>query len=1038
VLEASAGTGKTFTLEHLVVEVLLTTDATLDRILVVTFTEKATQELRQRLRHKLESLLGDAGRPPGAQPAEGDAWIVDEAARGRIDAALRSFDAATITTIHAFCQRVLRENAFFSGRMFEEEHVDGLDAFARALPEALRRNVARDPERAPWLEAALRGGWSMDRIQQLLWRCVESRGELRPDVDPAALRRAIDAFPVDAARRRESIEEMRAWKMHAATAKTVAQQCYKLAEAVEAGRSSGGLPGYALAAQGVKLPYLREKLAQIPASTSPTAAMCRAAVALAEATPTFSAGLARMLLPPVRAELSRRKWEAGQYDFDDMLALVDEALRGPRGEGLANAMRDRWKYVFIDEFQDTDELQWSIFRRAFLAAPRASVLYLVGDPKQSIYRFRGADVETYLHACDEVTQGGGARVRLDESYRATPALVVATNAFFADDAKDRIFDGPLRYTPVTCGRPDRTLVDGDGREVSPIHALRLRLAPGMLSSIGAWIASEVQVITHPARPWRLDARPLGHRDVFVLTRTSREGRIIAAALRTAGVPYTFYKQDGLFQTDEASEVRDLLAAIDQPADRARRLAAWLTPFFGLSLTEIDRARDLPASHPMVARLHAWKALAEDRDFDRLFEAIVHDSGFVRREIFFAQGERALTNYLHVFELLLEYAHEKPSTLGDLVQMLSRLVDEIERPLEMEGNVQRLETEEPAVQIMTIHKAKGLEAPIVFVAGGLSGAPNDDKPRVYHDGGRRFAWVGPMGDPAVEDRAKAEERQEDERLMYVALTRAQGRLYLPNVVSDRDNMRGPYRLVQKRLVALLEEGAPFVTSVELPAPAARAAEPEAPSSTWTPPAALLEPRNDEAVFESYRRRLGPRRAASCPSPTRSPPRGSCAARVPRASSCTSCSSGSRSNRSRGRPSTSGERARTSPRSSTRPRSRTASTARRDPTPNASSGQRSRRRWSFPAADASRASPPPRESSAKWRSSFPCPTDAPRGRRRTRPPATSGARSTWPSITTARPISSTGRATRSRPTIPRAWTVTSATTTRRRHGSTPSPW
>jgi exodeoxyribonuclease V beta subunit len=857
VLEASAGTGKTFTLEHMVVEVLLTTDVTFDGILVVTFTEKATQELRQRLRAKLESLLADGKEDPLARPIDGDAWVIDAAARARIDAALRSFDAATITTIHAFCQRVLRENAFFSGRMFEEEHVDGLDAFTRALPEALRRSVARDPERAPWLESAFHGGWSMDRIQRLLWKCVESHGELRPEVDPAELRRAIRAFPVEVARRREGVDEMRAWGFHPATAKKAARECYKLADAVEQG-APGGLPGYALAAKDVEMTYLRDKFAALPASAgrgAATLAMCRAALDLARATPTFSGGLAQMLLPPVREELSRRKWEAGQYDFDDMLALVDQALRGSRGDELAKAMRGRWRYVFIDEFQDTDELQWAIFRRAFLAESPSSVLCLVGDPKQSIYRFRGADVDTYLRACDEVTRGGGARVRLDESYRATPSLVLATNAIFADDAKRPIFDGPLRYTPVTCGRPDRTLVDGDGREVSPVHAMRVRLAYDSLTHVGAWIASEVQAIAHPARPWRLDGRPLGHRDIFVLTRTSREGRLVGAALRAGGVPHTFYKQDGLFQTDEAEAVVALLAAIDEPAHRARRLAAWLTPFFGLSLTEIDRARDLPASHPMVARLHAWKTIADDRDFDRLFEAIVHDSGFVRREIFFARGERATTNYLHVFELLLEYAHGKPSTLGDLVQMLSRLVRETERPLEMEGNVQRLESEEPAVQIMTIHKAKGLEAPIVFVAGGFSPAPNDEKPRVYHDDGRRFAWVGTIGDPAVEERAKAEERQEDERLMYVALTRAQGRLYLPHVTSERE-IRGPYRFVQRRLADLLDQGAPFVTSSDVPPATAPAAAIDALPAPWIPPAELLRLPDDEAVFDSYRSRLGP--------------------------------------------------------------------------------------------------------------------------------------------------------------------------------------
>jgi exodeoxyribonuclease V beta subunit len=140
VLEASAGTGKTFTLEHLVVELILSADVPIDRILVVTFTEKATNELRLRVRRKLEGLYRGEGEPPDdAQVRAGDFWTIDDAAQAKLARALQAFDGATIATIHAFCQRVLRENAFSSGRLFEEQQVDGRDSFARAMREALRR-----------------------------------------------------------------------------------------------------------------------------------------------------------------------------------------------------------------------------------------------------------------------------------------------------------------------------------------------------------------------------------------------------------------------------------------------------------------------------------------------------------------------------------------------------------------------------------------------------------------------------------------------------------------------------------------------------------------------------------------------------------------------------------------------------------------------------------------------------------------------------------------------------------------------------------
>ncbi|HEY8039362.1 MAG TPA: UvrD-helicase domain-containing protein [Polyangiaceae bacterium] len=856
-LEASAGTGKTFTLEHLVVELVLSGEVTLDQVLVVTFTEKATNELRVRVRAKLEELHAGRGEPPtDAQVRDGDFWTIDDAARKRLGLALHAFDGATIATIHAFCQRVLRENAFASGRLFEEQQVDGRDSFGRAMREAMRREVARDPARAQWLEAGLRAGWSIERIEELLWRCVQLRGELRPEFDHEALQRALAAFPVEEARRLENPDVLRSWGMKLQTARSVCSRIYTLALMVETAREEGSAPAYVLAA--AKEPeifsFLAERLPPYADRPEPAGRLCAAALELARHTPSLPGALARTILGPVRHELARRKREAGQYDFDDMLSLVNDALHGPRGDALVAAMRERWRYALIDEFQDTDETQWSIFRRAFFEerGQGKSVVYLVGDPKQSIYRFRGADVDTYLGAREDVVRAGGARVALDRNFRATAALVDATNAVFDQQAPEPFFTGAIAYTPVACGRPERALVDADGRAVAPVHAFRYeREIP--LASLAALVAREIRAITDPARPWRLDGQPLASEHVFVLTRSKGEGRIVGAALRAAGVPHAFYKEEGLFQTDEAREVRALLVAVDDPGDRGRRLAAWLTPFFGLPLHDVERARELPASHPYVARLQAWKVLADARDFERLFESIVRDSGVLRREIFFASGERELTNYLHVFELLLEHARRTHATLRDLMHALSGLIDQTRMPLEMEGNVQRLESERRAVQIMTIHKAKGLEAPVVFVIGGHTRGPGAEA-HVFHEGGRRLAWVGGLTE-GVKAQVRQEEREEDQRLMYVALTRAKGRLYLPLLTRERSPMRGPYRVVNRRLAELATAGHPSLSvedaphAVLTPIPTAR----DAQGDSWQPPGALLGHEDATAEYGALRER-----------------------------------------------------------------------------------------------------------------------------------------------------------------------------------------
>jgi exodeoxyribonuclease V beta subunit len=856
VIEASAGTGKTFTLEHLIVELVLAADVTLDQVLVVTFTEKATHELRVRVRGKLEELLrGTAPEPDAAMVERGDYWTLDDVARRKLERALHAFDGATIATIHAFCQRVLRDNAFASGRLFEETQVDGREAFGRALRDALRRDVAPDPGRAPWLEAALRVGWSLGALESLLWSCIQSRGELRPAFDPAALRAAIEAFPVDDALQRDGVEKLKSWGVHGQTAKKLGNQLYELAMAVERARETRDPAALVVDPGAVEIDYLLEKLPGV-GQPGPTGRACAAALALAEITPTMGAALANVLRAPVRDELARRKRQAGQYDFDDMLSLVQGGLRGPRSEALVRSMRERYRFVLIDEFQDTDETQWDIFRRAFFepghhGVPR-SVLHLVGDPKQSIYRFRGADVQTYLLARDEVARSGGELLRLDRNFRATPRLVEATNALFDPEAPSPFFTSANAYEPVACGRPERTLVDGRGQEVSPIHAFRFDREIRM-ATLGTMVASEIGRLLDPVSPWKLDGHALEPQDVFVLTRTRSEGRAMGAALRAAGVPFAFYKEDGLFQTDEAREIRTLLAAIVDPDDRAARLAAWMTRFFALPLEDLERARALPSAHPYVSRLETWKALADARDFERLFQSIVRDSGVVRREIFFADGERELTNTLHIFELLLEQARRAPGTLQDLLLTLGGLVDQSRLPLDLEGNVQRLESERRAVQIMTVHKSKGLEAAVVFMAGGWSAGRTDDV-KILHQDGRRVAWVGKLR-ADVKPAAGEEEREEDQRLMYVALTRAKGRLYLPLVLKDGEpaRLRGAYDAVNRRVADLVAAASPLVTT-QTPSPVMLvrgAPGNDATPDAWRPPGALLAPDEDLRDLEKLR-------------------------------------------------------------------------------------------------------------------------------------------------------------------------------------------
>ncbi len=238
---------------------------------------------------------------------------------------------------------------------------------------------------------------------------------------------------------------------------------------------------------------------------------------------------------------------------------------------------------------------------------------------------------------------------------------------------------------------------------------------------------------------------------------------------------------------------------------------------------------------------------------------MRESGFVRREIFFADGERDLTNTLHVLELLTERARGGRATLRDLVQELTGLIAKTRLPLDLEGNMQRLESDRSAVQIMTIHKAKGLEAPLVFLAGGLSAGGGDgERVRVFHEGGRRLAWVG-SPTPDVKALVDGEEEEEEQRLMYVALTRAMGRLYLPCVLNpdgQPKSLRGSYHPVNQRVAALVRQDEPLIAMVDMSAEDLGKGEPSVGSPEWRPPPDLLRDEHDERTYAALRERHAP--------------------------------------------------------------------------------------------------------------------------------------------------------------------------------------
>ena len=864
IIEASAGTGKTYTLEHLVLALVLE-GALIEEILVVTFTDKATREMRARLRRRLEQ----AARELSSVPTEERSLVQLERVRG----ALVAFDRAPISTIHAFCQRILVEHAFLSARPLSAERLDGRKTFSKAYKNALRHGLAStSPMRFAWQSAlSLFAQEPAHALESLLYSWARERGVIEPRLDVTEVLRALLVMPTAG----ELLEEP--WRTAELEIPSLTMRV-RLRDALFA--LTRVLDGARVtieewlregrAEQALFSPLWGEILAWSRASSDPReketnlmllrrafesseggkhAERERASGVLLLALGSPIPTLLRTLGPEVQRAWESEKTASRGVDFDDMITSLASLVTQRE---VRAAIRAKLRHALVDEFQDTDDVQWGIFRALFVDtyeddAHTGHTLTVIGDAKQAIYGFRSADVHSYHAACAHLEACGAQRLRLGESYRSTSHLLDAVHRLvFAPEDEPPFFTGVARSErAIACGRPELALVHEDG-SVAPALVVQHLLGlpelrfPLVRRALAASIAEEIENIQAGAiltregegEPKRI---PLG--EIFVLTRSAAEGNDVADALRKRGIAHAFFKQSGLFRTREAADVLDVLRAVSAPYDRNLRVRAFLTPFFSLPVGDLQRARSLESEHVYVRRIARWSALAERGQLAALFDAMWRESGLALRALYLHQSERGLVNIEHLFELLLELATTRRLQLHELVVLLGERVENasVVRGGADDEDVQRLESERDAVQILTMHKAKGLEAEVVFLFGGF-GKPKRGRlaPQVFHEGARRVAWAGPeaSGDVSLELRVKnglrEEARQEDERLYYVALTRAKSRLYLPyfgeapravprrpDVSYDAPHFQGPYAVVNERLAAVSGKGELTATAASVP-------------------------------------------------------------------------------------------------------------------------------------------------------------------------------------------------------------------------------
>lgn len=505
-----------------------------------------------------------------------------------------------------------------------------------------------------------------------------------------------------------------------------------------------------------------------------------------------AAGERREFAAAVRGELDRRKRRQGVFSYDDQLLRLRDALQGPNGQAGAARLRQRCQVVLVDEFQDTDPVQWGILRDTFAGYVP---LVLIGDPKQAIYAFRGADVNAYAEAvaaCDQ-------QFSLATNYRADQPVVSAISALFGDTSL-----GPnIKVEPVQAKNQGSRL---GGAAPAPVR-LRYVAAEKPFSAAAARQRIQVDLVNEVVRMldsgMTVDAgRSLAEKDIAVLVNTNRRGREVAAALSSAGVAVAFSGSDSVFAAPAPSDWLSLLRALDQPHRSALREAI-LSDFVGADLTEVATASDARFS-AWAALLQGWGRLLSDHGIAALFAAVQAGTeehpGLAERLVQRRRGERDLTDFRQLAEIL--HARHRSGIRG--AALVTWLATEIERSEYAGDRTRRLETDRQAVQVMTVHKAKGLEFPVVLLPQmadlWLSEEDTSDSFDFHDESGERVLDVGGKDAPGRAERRRrhaAEQAEDRLRSLYVAATRAQSQLTLWWAPTARNTESSPlHRLLYR--------------------------------------------------------------------------------------------------------------------------------------------------------------------------------------------------------------------------------------------------
>ena len=808
-IEASAGTGKTYNITSLYLRLLLERGLAVGEILVVTFTKAATEELRERIRTRVAQAMQflvaedrSACRDKDGELAE---WLYarDTAADDErvLKAALVSMDEAAVFTIHGFCQRVLQENAFDTGMAFELEFIESEDMLRQQAAEDFWRQWFADATIPAMASAWLLNRWSSPEEVLGIVQNRLSWGGLKILPPAADKETVLKEFVALEAALRDAHQQMKArWDEEQDEVTRILQEhpglnrqsynkkaiaiCLEMAERI----CSSDSPVVDLDEKFKLLtPDFMATKTKKNAETPENAFFVSCAEyqqAVTDVEAIFNA-LGVVFLQEARKfiqhHLQQTKSRARQLYFDDLLIQLQTALKGERGAPLAKQLRSRFPVAMIDEFQDTDDVQYSIFHTIYGQLQNGSDhgLYLIGDPKQAIYSFRGGDIFTYLKAAADAEN----KYSLGVNWRSSSPLIAAVNTLF--EAQDNPFvQEDIAYHPVKPSPGadcERLLIDG--KEPASMMFWKLMIdAQGKGKSItvaearqraAEHCAHHIAALLDPGRTV-LGERPLQAGDIAILVRSHSHAKLIQATLAENGINSVTLSEESVFHSEEAESLLHLLVSISECEDEKLLRYALVDRLLGRTATEIDELlADEDKWETCQQQFLECRRLWREQGFIQAFQYLFTREKIVQRLLNRADGERRLTNLLQLMELL-QQASMKYVGMEELLRWFA---DEMEQAGKGEAARLRLESDEALVKVVTMHASKGLEYPVVYIPfpWTSSGPIKNHYPWFYHDEEKNPSLYLGGGDESLEEEAGWRQRQEqmaeDMRLFYVAITRA---------------------------------------------------------------------------------------------------------------------------------------------------------------------------------------------------------------------------------------------------------------------------